>query len=884
MTVLRSREVAPPGMILKTPAKAVDIGVFEPETPAKTLEGLNHQSTTSPLSLSPKAPCQDGKEGLAAGSVHRRSARLASKLDLTEGLETVKTFSRKRKRLDAGNDGSLGDGLNLATASTEKKDDVGIGVGDVMLEEPNKSDSLVDLGNSGQSSDAVESVKQGRRRRKFGIDVELSDLMLVGQDQNENKVLNLRSGRRIVKSGGKKRSGDSSEGVESNDGDKFYTGNDSECMSSGCRGNGGVMYESKVIAEGDGYHSINNVKKFTGEEKSKSKVLEKASFMSGIDLLKLKSEVKEAGGNMVKTEKKVEARSTRRKDKGKEKLVESSSLSKSSCSVGRKSENKLEKENDDTVSSSSLLADSMSSQNAEQTDMSVTADRRVHKVRFREIARRNASRFAHFSSQEEEDNAADTSGGEIPPSDINAETEDWPGPFSTAMKIIRDRQMNANVQRHNSLSDKRGVASVTWKPKKDRQCNLQKQLVPSLQDLCLTILVKNADAITSLDCIPDVLRRRLSQLLCDSRRMGDHFFGLLVQGSPTEIHLRDCSWLSEEIFTRTFEACDTSNLTVLQLDQCGRCLADYVLFGTLARASNCLPALTAASLRAAYRLSDVGLSALVSAAPSLRSINLSQCSLLTSDGIASLAASLGSVLRELYLDDCQGLEAKHILSALLEFEQLEVLSLAGMETVSDDFVSRFVSERGHKIKELVLADCMKLTDSSVRVIVEYCSELCAIDLSNLCNLTDTAIGYLANGCQAIQALKLCRNTFSDEAVAAYLETCGDTLRELSLSNVKQVAQNTAISLARLSRNLQYLDLSWCRNLTNEALGLIVDGCLSLKVLKLFGCTQVTDVFLLGHSNPEVRIIGLKMKPLLEHLEVPDLLRGPLHYSSVSPSL
>ena len=145
---------------------------------------------------------------------------------------------------------------------------------------------------------------------------------------------------------------------------------------------------------------------------------------------------------------------------------------------------------------------------------------------------------------------------------------------------------------------------------------------------------------------------------------------------------------------------------VLQLDQCGRCLADYVLFGTLARASNCLPALTAASLRAAYRLSDVGLSALVSAAPSLRSINLSQCSLLTSDGIASLAASLGSVLRELYLDDCQGLEAKHILSALLEFEQLEVLSLAGMETVSDDFVSRFVSERGHKIKELVLADCM----------------------------------------------------------------------------------------------------------------------------------------------------------------------------------
>lgn len=881
MTVLRSREVVPPGMVLKTLAKSVDLEAFEPETPAKTLDGLNHQSTTSPLSLSPKAPCRDAEERLAAGSVPRRSARLSSKLDLAEGLETVKTFSRKRKRFDAGNDGSLGDGVNLATASGEKKHDVGIAVGEVKLEEPNKSDSLTDSGNSGQSSDAVESVKQGRKKRKFGIDVELSGVELVGQDQNENKVLNLRSGTRIMKGGGKNRSGDSSDGVESNEGDKLY--NDTECMSSGFRGNGGVMIGSKVIAEGDGDHSINNVKKVTGEEKGKSKVFEKASFTSGIDLLKLKSDVEEAGGNIAKTEKKVEAMITRRRNKGKEKLVENGSLSKSSCSVGHKSENKLEKENDDIIASSSLLADSMSSRNAEQTNMSVTADRRVHKVRFREIARRNASRFAHFSSQEEEDNVADAPGREIPPSDINTETEDWPGPFSTAMKIIRDRQMNASVQRHNPLSDNKGVASVAWTPKKDQQCNLRRQLVPSLQDLCLTVLVKNADAITSLDCIPDVLRHRLSQLLCDSRRMGDHFFGLLVQGSPTEIHLRDCSWLSEEIFTRTFEACDTSNLTVLQLDQCGRFLADYVLFGTLGRAPNCLPALTAVSLRAAYRLSDVGLSALVSAAPSLRSINLSQCSLLSSDGIASLAASLGSVLRELYLDDCQGLEAMHILSALLEFEQLEVLSLTGIETVSDDFVSRYVSERGHRIKELVLADCMKLTDSSVRVIAEYCSELCALDLSNLCKLTDTAVGYLANGCRAIQALKLCRNAFSDEAVAAYLETCGDTLRELSLSNVKQVAQNTAISLARLSRNLQYLNLSWCRNLTNEALGLIVDGCLSLKVLKLFGCTQVTDVFLLGHSNPEVRIIGLKMKPLLEHIEVPDFLRGPLRYSSVSSS-
>ncbi|KAK8543751.1 hypothetical protein V6N13_025919 [Hibiscus sabdariffa] len=50
------------------------------------------------------------------------------------------------------------------------------------------------------------------------------------------------------------------------------------------------------------------------------------------------------------------------------------------------------------------------------------------------------------------------------------------------------------------------------------------------------------------------------------------------------------------------------------------------------------------------------------------------------------------------------------------------------------------------------------------------------------------------------------------------------------------------------------------------MGLIVDSCLSLRVLKLFGCTQITDVFLCGHSNAEVEIIGLKLSPLLEHLK------------------
>ena len=43
--------------------------------------------------------------------------------------------------------------------------------------------------------------------------------------------------------------------------------------------------------------------------------------------------------------------------------------------------------------------------------------------------------------------------------------------------------------------------------------------------------------------------------------------------------------------------------------------------------------------------------------------------------------------------------------------------------------------------------------------------------------------------------------------------------------------------------------------------------------------QITKVFLDGHSNPDVQIIGLKMCPVLEHVKVPDHEKGPLLYYS-----
>ncbi|KAL7133253.1 hypothetical protein ABFS83_12G128400 [Erythranthe nasuta] len=887
MTVTRSRgrSVAP-----KT-SKPLDseIVVVEPATPAKNFELLNQSSNSansSPSSSSSVQKCGHPELGLEAignmvsesGTAPRRSVRLAKKVAASDCLENVDFVSGKRKKVEGS---SVNGEFNERGLETRDLD-LELGV-DVVID---KEEGLAKVESSNDmETPLVEAGNNRRRKRKL-----CSTVKSLGYESRERKeveivFLSLRSGKKVVKREMEDRNGCAGKSVEGTDNSK-----ESDIPLSGR-----VPEEIKCTMSEASIEKHENDsprgRRFSGAEKGKGKV---GSVINGSVCVDLKLDgvvglspggahcdpvklpkspdseevVEDKGSIRIDTGVKTRGRLSK-EEKGKLKIeVEAASSSGTNTS-----ELNIQNVSDSSVSGT-LHAAANESLPGGETDVNGNDAGRVHRERFRNFARRNASRFAHFSPHGEFGNHAPVGGIQIPVPETDNGLEDWPGPFSTAIKIINDGK------RRGASTDKSGAVELKWIPQMQELRKSQKQ-VPSLQELCLSILAKNADAITSLDFVPDVLRHKICWFLCDNRRMDSHFLELLVRGSPTEIRVRDCSWLSEELFTKTFEGCNASKLTVFQFDQGGACLPDYTLNATLARSTNSLPALTTLSLKGAYRLSDAGLNTLVSAAPSLKSIDISQCPMLTSDGICLLANSLQLVLRELYIDNCHGIDAMSILPALLKLENLEVLSLAGIQTVCDDFVSKFVSIHGCRMKELVLADCIELTDSSIKVIGDTCSKLRAIDLSNLCKLTDISIGHLANGCRAIQMLKFCRNAFSDEAIAAYLDVRGALLNDLSLNNVIQVSNHTALSLARNCRNLRSLDLSWCRNLTNEALGLVVDSCSSLEVLKLFGCTQVTNVFLDGHSNPEVKLIGLKMTPVFKHIDVPDFLLGPLRYSSVS---
>ncbi|KAL0709853.1 hypothetical protein Bca4012_016831 [Brassica carinata] len=387
---------------------------------------------------------------------------------------------------------------------------------------------------------------------------------------------------------------------------------------------------------------------------------------------------------------------------------------------------------------------------------------------------------------------------------------------------------------------------------------------PTLTELCMRVLAKNSESIKSLHLVPDHLKKKISSLVSDSSKVDKAFMQLLVDDSPSEVSVSNCVDLEESDLAQILSDCDRVHLEVLNLDLCGRAMTENAITEFLKRSPNGFPSLTRLSLQGAFCLTDNALALVSRSAPLLRVVNLCECSLLTFQAVKILADCFGSTLRGLNIGGCQGIKASDVFrTSLSRFEKLNSLSVAGLEGIHD-VVVEFCASRGSNLTDLSLASCIGVNDGTLWTVGRYCPNLEALDISELDNLTDASLKEITDGCRSLNSVKFTRNRFSDEGVAAFLEVCGGSLKNLCLNNLRDVRQETAISLAKYCKRLHYLDLSWCRKLTEEELRRIISSCPLLRSLKLFGWTQVGEEFLEDLSRSEVKIVGLKMTSLFAH--------------------
>ena len=590
MTILRSREIVPVETLKKR---------FMENSASSKLNPNSSPSRNSHCSVQHQrmdADMLDSGSLLGSASNLRRSSRIASRLGSSEGSGEVAGTggSRKRKaastvsrvcsvegKCEFGSGNAKGRVLALlGSDSVREEDEVlevrdgiktaerglrGLEITESECGEEEREELSVGLGSDlgnfverTQSSEDMENSKKSRGKRKLSSD---ASLLLGDEDKG---FLGLRSRKKIVKEMEVVVHGTDS------DGDRAVV--NQEC---GGEDKGGVKVQSDrngeaVVEElekdpsGNENGSVVRRRRFTGEEKAKGKLDEDDEQKSNIDAKEsdLNLELKNVIDN-TSTDEGDDGKGGQRysrEEKGKGILISDGSAPNAVDPVELNLESEVKNSVDSAVLESVQLEDNIGLQvQNEVIQPSTTGLASRAKTRFRDIARRNASRFAYF---EQEIENHPSGGAEIqrPSEEEEKEDEDWPGPFSTAMKIIRDREKKLNTQQ-NSRSDQNRPAHVIWSPREDKRA-CPKPSAPLLQEMCLEVLAHNSDAILSLENIPDALRHKLTQLLCDSRKMNAHILELLVSGSPSEVRVRDCSWLTEEEFSSIFKECDTNNLTV----------------------------------------------------------------------------------------------------------------------------------------------------------------------------------------------------------------------------------------------------------------------------------------------------------------------------------
>lgn len=152
--------------------------------------------------------------------------------------------------------------------------------------------------------------------------------------------------------------------------------------------------------------------------------------------------------------------------------------------------------------------------------------------------------------------------------------------------------------------------------------------------------------------------------------------------------------------------------------------------------------------------------------------------------------------------------------------------------------------------------CANVTDVGVELLAAGCPSLRVLWADSCSKITDAGLDAVAEHCPRLEVLSVRRcHRLTDDALARVALRC--SLRTLHVSHVDRVGVHTMAALASSGKErLEVLDVSFCRALTDDALGNMVDSCPHLTRLCVFGCSQLTARFLHGHAHDALQVEGM----------------------------
>ncbi|XP_070686646.1 F-box and leucine-rich repeat protein 13 [Pempheris klunzingeri] len=223
------------------------------------------------------------------------------------------------------------------------------------------------------------------------------------------------------------------------------------------------------------------------------------------------------------------------------------------------------------------------------------------------------------------------------------------------------------------------------------------------------------------------------------------------------------------------------------------------------------------------RVSDAGIQCLTGgcSAAKLRELNVSHCSHITDRSVMRIAQRLCK-LYHLSLSYCERLTDMSL--GWLSGSSISSLDISGCN-IQDQGLAAL---EGIRLKKLVLAKCVYITDIGIEKLCKNVRDLEHVDVSHCVALSDPAIRAISFYCRGLVTLRMSGCPKMTDMAVQYL-TCG-------------------------SQYLRQLDVSGCILLTDRTLRHLERICPPLRSITMNCCSSIS------------KVAALKLQPRMEHWE------------------
>ncbi|CEG68385.1 hypothetical protein RMATCC62417_04656 [Rhizopus microsporus] len=406
------------------------------------------------------------------------------------------------------------------------------------------------------------------------------------------------------------------------------------------------------------------------------------------------------------------------------------------------------------------------------------------------------------------------------------------------------------------------------KPKKKRlNVSKKEQLlahdrVPSLQDICISIVVEYIDEVETFGFISDESFEKLAKIISRNRKLNNQISRLFMEPYRKTLSLYDCTNMDENALMNVAHFCP--RMERLELIYCGQ-INDKVLRLYQERLHN----LKSLFLSGAFLVTkEAWISFFETTNKRLEAFGLRHSNRFDLTCIESLS-KLCPNLQSLNLGQLGSLTSKYLphIAKLTKLTKLELAWPSNEEEDTEQTTNliHMLEEVGPQLTELSLRGFYGLTDDVLlKGIMKHCKNLKKLNVEQSEQLTaEAAVQFFENWeAEGLTYLDISRCILlNDEVLKVAIRRFGNTLTHLNIHSLELLSPNGLEVLAGVNENekdychqLTYLNCSFVRAMDDFVLQKLITKCKSLQDIHVWGCHLITNA-VNAQINPLLRIIG-----------------------------